>query len=272
MRHLLKLVGRLGRVDEVAHDHFFLRSTVAEMVDIICKLSRQAEDAQFTAAQFRDQVENGRKVAIQILEFFDRHGVTLRRGDLRRINKHRLDLFRDPGEDVPANETADKPPWGREASLVGRPDFKSGRGREPVSWWVRLPLSSANSQRERMSALAEYLTSLQRDAQAADAAESAFRRDAAERIAALALARAKAFRRVNLVRSVADAAEGAESEEMAVAVAQAQLRVQLGWATESEARDEVLSRFAPVAQALFHAAQGPQDEAPADPGGALASF
>ena len=32
---------------------------------------------------------------------------------------------------------------GREASPVGRPDFKSGRGREPVSWWVRLPLSSA---------------------------------------------------------------------------------------------------------------------------------
>ncbi len=132
-RRLLKLVGRLGRVDEVAHDHFFLRDAVAEMVDIICELSRQAGDAQFSAAHFRDKVENGRKVAIQILEFFDRHGVTLRRGDLRRINKHRLDLFRYPGEDVPANAAADRPPpRGREASLVGRPDFKSGRGREPV--------------------------------------------------------------------------------------------------------------------------------------------
>lgn len=123
-----------------------------------------------------------------------------------------------------------------------------------------------------MSALADYLTCLQRDAQTADAAESAFRRDAAERIAALALARATAFRRVNFVRSVADAAEGAESEEIAVTVAQAQLRVRLGWTTESEARDEVLWHFAPVAQALFHAAQGPQDEAAADPGGALAAF
>jgi selenocysteine-specific elongation factor len=133
VRHLLKLLGRLGRVDEVAHDHFFLRGAVAEMVDILCGLSQQAEGAQFTAAQFRDQVENGRKVAIQILEFFDRHGVTLRRGDLRRINRHRLDLFRDPAEYGPANEVADQPPWGRETSLVGRPDFKSGRGREPVS-------------------------------------------------------------------------------------------------------------------------------------------
>jgi hypothetical protein len=123
-----------------------------------------------------------------------------------------------------------------------------------------------------MSALAKCLECLQRDAQAADAAESAFRRDAAERIAALALARATAFRRVNFVRSIADAAEGAESEEIAVAVAQAQLRIRLGWTTESEARDEVLLHFAPVAQALFHAAQGPQDEAAADPAGALAAF
>ena len=38
---------------------------------------------------------NGRKVAIEILDFFDRLGVTLRRGDLRRINPHRIDMFVD---------------------------------------------------------------------------------------------------------------------------------------------------------------------------------
>ena len=126
VRRLLKLLSRMGKVDEVAHDHFFLRGTVAEMVEIIVNLSAQAADGQFTAAQFRDRVDNGRKVAIQILEFFDRHGVTLRRGDLRRINKHRLDLFRRSGDS--ASHTSQ----GRESSPVGRPDFKSGRGREPV--------------------------------------------------------------------------------------------------------------------------------------------
>ena len=125
VRRLLKLVGRMGKVDEVAHDHFFLRATVAEMVEIIVDCAGAAPDGQFTAAQFRDRVDNGRKVAIQILEFFDRHGVTLRRGDLRRINKHRLDLFRRPSEAEPFAV-------GRESSPVGRPDFKSGRGREPV--------------------------------------------------------------------------------------------------------------------------------------------
>lgn len=94
VRRLLKLVGRMGKVDEVAHDHFFLRATVAEMVGIIVDLAQTLPLGQFAAAQFRDRVDSGRKVAIQILEFFDRHGVTLRRGDLRRINKYRLNLFR----------------------------------------------------------------------------------------------------------------------------------------------------------------------------------
>lgn len=95
VRHLLKLLGQMGKVDEIAHDHFFLRGAVAEMVESIIDLAAHAANGEFTAAQFRDRVDNGRKVAIQSLEFFDRHGVTLRRGDLRRINPHRLDLFRE---------------------------------------------------------------------------------------------------------------------------------------------------------------------------------
>lgn len=92
VRRALKLVGRLGRADEVAHDHFFLRDTVAEMVEIAVDIAQG--DGVVTAARFRDRMDNGRKVAIQILEFFDRHGVTIRRGDERRINRHRRDLFR----------------------------------------------------------------------------------------------------------------------------------------------------------------------------------
>jgi selenocysteine-specific elongation factor len=97
VRRLLKLASRLGRVDEVAHDHFFLRATVEEMAAIVAAVAAAEPAGVFTAAKFRDQVDNGRKVAIQILDFFDRHGVTLRRGDLRRINPHRLDLFRSTG-------------------------------------------------------------------------------------------------------------------------------------------------------------------------------
>ena len=36
---------------------------------------------------------NGRKVAILILELFDRHGITVRRGDLRRAVPAKLGQF-----------------------------------------------------------------------------------------------------------------------------------------------------------------------------------
>ena len=87
------MVSRLGRVDEVAQDHFFARETVCAMAGIVRTLSASAPNRDFSAAQFRDEVESGRKVAIQVLEFFDRHGVTMRRGELRRANPHRADVF-----------------------------------------------------------------------------------------------------------------------------------------------------------------------------------
>jgi selenocysteine-specific elongation factor len=93
VRALCKQLAKLGRLDEVAPDHFFLRTTVAEMAHMLPGLAAAAPGGEFSAAQLRDRLDNGRKVAIQILEFFDRHGVTARRGDLRRINAQRINLF-----------------------------------------------------------------------------------------------------------------------------------------------------------------------------------
>lgn len=121
VRRVLRLTQRLGRTDQIAHDHFFARPVTAEMVAIIRDVAAQTADGWFTAPAFRDRVQNGRKVAIEILDFFDRHGLTLRRGDFRRINPHRADLFGEP-----------KTEHGRESSPVGRPDFKSGWGSETV--------------------------------------------------------------------------------------------------------------------------------------------
>ncbi|WP_134724920.1 selenocysteine-specific translation elongation factor [Paracoccus luteus] len=93
VRRVLRMAARQGRVDQIRPDHFFLRTTTAEMVRIIAEVQAAAPDGWVTAAAFRDRVQNGRKVAIEIMDFFDRQGVTLRRGDLRRINPHRADLF-----------------------------------------------------------------------------------------------------------------------------------------------------------------------------------
>ena len=88
MRRLLQRLGKVGRVVEVAPDQYFLRPVVAEMIAIAHAFGRE-----FTAAEFRDQLDNGRKVAILILEFFDRHGITVRRGDLRRTVPQKLNQF-----------------------------------------------------------------------------------------------------------------------------------------------------------------------------------
>ena len=125
VRRVLKLAARLGWVDEIAHDHFFLRGTVSEMVATIAELSRRPNCPHFGASDFRDRFANGRKVAIQILEFFDRHGVTIRKGDLRTANRHRLDLF-GSARPEPGNSS------GGETSPVGRSGFKSEWGSEPV--------------------------------------------------------------------------------------------------------------------------------------------
>jgi len=95
VRRVLKLSQKLGRTDQIAHDHFFAREVTREMARIVADVAAQGEGGWFTAPAFRDRVDNGRKVAIEILDFFDRLGVTLRRGDLRRINPHRIDLFVD---------------------------------------------------------------------------------------------------------------------------------------------------------------------------------
>src|SRR6185437_1440002 len=93
VRRVFRLAARRGEVDEVALDHFFLAGAVAEMARIAMDIANGAEGGRFGAAEFRDRLENGRKVAIQILEYFDRQGFTLRRGDWRRINPNRTDMF-----------------------------------------------------------------------------------------------------------------------------------------------------------------------------------
>jgi selenocysteine-specific elongation factor len=95
VRMTMKRLMRMGVVVEVAQDHFFLRETVAEMASIAA--GAVDADGLLTAAAFRDRLDNGRKVAIQILEFFDKAGVTVRVGDTRRVRRDRLGLFGSVG-------------------------------------------------------------------------------------------------------------------------------------------------------------------------------
>ena len=107
-----------------------------------------------------------------------------------------------------------------------------------------------------------FLDALKSAADAAAAAESAFRREVAERTKTLGRERAFAFRRLNLMRSLAEVVAAAENPEVAVASSLAILRAKLGWSSDSEARSTVLSHFAPVAAAVFASLAPLSEDAP----------
>lgn len=83
IREALNACARLGRLYQVRRDHFYPAATVAEMAAIVQALEH--EHGRIRAAAFRDRVGTGRKLAIHILEFFDKVGYTRRIGDERVI-------------------------------------------------------------------------------------------------------------------------------------------------------------------------------------------
>lgn len=82
MRRFLGKTARLGLTYLVAHDHYFLADAVRELAVIVQTLVNDNGHAK--AAPFRDRISTGRKLAIEILEFFDRTGYT------RRIAEHHV--------------------------------------------------------------------------------------------------------------------------------------------------------------------------------------
>ncbi|MFJ3483326.1 selenocysteine-specific translation elongation factor [Pseudomonas sp. NPDC090202] len=83
VRLLLRKLARIGEAHQVVRDLFYPQTTVERMVAMLLQLAEREPVIQ--AAAFRDQLGIGRKRSIQILEFFDRIGLTRRLGDQRRI-------------------------------------------------------------------------------------------------------------------------------------------------------------------------------------------
>lgn len=76
VRALCKRVARVGEAYPVAHDHYFTAAAVADLARRVAAICER--DGAARAAALRDEIGGGRKVAIHILEFFDRIGYTRR--------------------------------------------------------------------------------------------------------------------------------------------------------------------------------------------------
>ncbi|CAI2516502.1 SelB translation factor [Serratia proteamaculans] len=87
VRATLRKAAQLGYVTAVVVDRYYLSRRIEQFAALIRELD--VEQGSANAADFRDRLGVGRKLAIQVLEFFDRSGFTRRKG-----NQH---LLRDSG-------------------------------------------------------------------------------------------------------------------------------------------------------------------------------
>lgn len=85
LRRLLQQLAAMGEVYRVAHDHYFMPQSVDQLAVIAREIAAAQPDGKITAALFRDKIGSGRKLAIQILEFFDASAITRRAGDAHHL-------------------------------------------------------------------------------------------------------------------------------------------------------------------------------------------
>lgn len=79
VRQLLRFAAQLGLVTAILKDRYYRNDRIQAFAGLIRELD-QTQGAT-SAADFRDRLGIGRKLAVQILEYFDRTGFTRRRGN-----------------------------------------------------------------------------------------------------------------------------------------------------------------------------------------------
>lgn len=93
LRAVLLQVARMGLITAIVKDRYYRHARIVEFAGLIRELDTLRGST--CAADFRDRLNVGRKLAVQILEYFDRIGFTRRRG-----NDHLLrDTMLFPAED-----------------------------------------------------------------------------------------------------------------------------------------------------------------------------
>ena len=83
LNEVIRLLEREGSVVRVTTDMYFLASSITQLKQTLKKYL--SEKGEMSAASFRDLIGSSRKYTIPLLEYFDRDGLTIRIGDIRRL-------------------------------------------------------------------------------------------------------------------------------------------------------------------------------------------
>lgn len=78
MRLVLRQAAQQGIITAIVKDRYYRNDRIVAFANMVRELDQ--ERGSTCAADFRDRLNVGRKLAIQILEYFDRIGFTRRRG------------------------------------------------------------------------------------------------------------------------------------------------------------------------------------------------
>jgi selenocysteine-specific elongation factor len=83
LNEVMRLLEREGSVVRITSEMYFLATAIEQLRSLLRK--HLTEKGEMTAASFRDLIGSTRKYTIPLLEYFDRDGLTIRIGDIRRL-------------------------------------------------------------------------------------------------------------------------------------------------------------------------------------------
>ena len=83
LNEVMRLLEREGTVVRITTDMYFLASSIDGLRQTL--KTYLLERHEMSAASFRDLIGSSRKYTIPLLEYFDRNGLTIRVGDIRRL-------------------------------------------------------------------------------------------------------------------------------------------------------------------------------------------
>lgn len=89
MRNLLYKAGKLGYLIPIVKDRFLLNEQIEAFAQLIRDFILQ--HGEISVNQLRDELQYGRKLTVQLIEYFDRSGFLRRKGNVHLLRDH--DIF-----------------------------------------------------------------------------------------------------------------------------------------------------------------------------------
>jgi selenocysteine-specific elongation factor len=93
LKPFVERMARLGHLHQVGRYRYYLPETLKELANCAETLVEELEEGSFTAAQYKEYCGIGRNVTIELLEYFDRLGLTRRQGQIRRLRQRAAEVL-----------------------------------------------------------------------------------------------------------------------------------------------------------------------------------